>query len=178
MGFLWGSAAVSLSCGVSVGLAEAHGWAGPTGTGHPSPADFRILVTTSQVTQCHWSDLPACRNSAPNADSVRLSHAPLAQAAARRLSILGVLVLTPPCGRSNAALAARGMSAAWQQVSRHLWPRGAGVSIVHCGVYRRTVVHNAVISARRAASSLVGMCAMSVETILGARTPTARRSAG
>jgi len=70
------------------------------------------------------------------------------------------------------------MSAAWQQVSRHLWPRGAGVSIVHCGVYRRTVVHNAVISARRAASSLVGMCAMSVETILGARTPTARRSAG
>jgi hypothetical protein len=25
-------------------------------------------VTTSQVTQCHWSDLPACRNSAPNAD--------------------------------------------------------------------------------------------------------------
>ena len=87
-------------------------WLGrPTGTGHPSPADFRILVTTSQVTQCHWSDLPACRSSAPNADSVRLSHAPLAQAAARRLSILGVLVLTPPCGRSNAALAARDMTA-------------------------------------------------------------------
>jgi len=28
VGFLWGSAAVSLSCGVSVGLAEAHDWAG------------------------------------------------------------------------------------------------------------------------------------------------------
>ncbi len=27
VGFLWGSAAVSLSCGVSVGLAEAHDWA-------------------------------------------------------------------------------------------------------------------------------------------------------
>ena len=25
-------------------------------------------MTTSQVTQCHWSDLPACRNSAPNAE--------------------------------------------------------------------------------------------------------------
>jgi hypothetical protein len=26
-------------------------------------------MTTSQVTQCHWSDLPAYRNSAPNAES-------------------------------------------------------------------------------------------------------------
>ena len=33
MGFLWGSAAMSLSCGVSVGLAEAPDWAGRPGTG-------------------------------------------------------------------------------------------------------------------------------------------------
>jgi len=67
------------------------------------------------------------------------------------------------------------LSAAWQQVSRHLRPRGAGLIIVHCGACRRTVAHHAVISARRAASGLVGMCA---ETVPGARAPAARRSAG
>jgi len=66
-GFLWGSAAVSRSCGVSVGLAEALNWPGRprhgAGTGHPSPADFRILMTTFRVTQCHRGDLPAHGNS-------------------------------------------------------------------------------------------------------------------
>ena len=51
--------------------------------------------------------MPAAEDTCEIADSVRLSHAPLGQLAARRLSILGVLLLTPPCGRSNAALAAR-----------------------------------------------------------------------
>jgi hypothetical protein len=68
VGFLWGSAAVSLSCGVSVGLAEAPDWAGRPGTGYPSPADSRILMTTFRVTQCHLSDAPAYGNSAPNAE--------------------------------------------------------------------------------------------------------------
>ena len=81
---------------------------------------------------------------------------------------------------SNAALAGRRhdgcrLSAAWQQVPRHLRPRGAGLIIVHCGACRRTVAHHAVISARRAASSFVGMCA---ETVPGARAPAARRYAG
>jgi hypothetical protein len=69
VGFLWGSAAVSLSCGVSVGLAEALNWPDRPGTGYPSPAGFRILMITSRLTQCHRSDLPAYGNSAPNADS-------------------------------------------------------------------------------------------------------------
>ena len=67
MGFLWGLAAVSLGCGVSVGLAEA-----PTGPAAPAwlpnPADLRILMTTSRVTQRHRSDLLARGNSAPIAD--------------------------------------------------------------------------------------------------------------
>lgn len=111
------------------------------------------------------------------ADSVRLSHAPLGQVAARRLSILGVLVLTPPCGRSNAALAARGHDAAGCLAAgvAALEASGAGLIIVHCGACRRTVAHHAVISARRAASSFVGMGA---ETVSGARAPAARRSAG
>ena len=50
-----------------------------------------------------------------------------------------------------------------------------GLIIVHCGACRRAVAHHAVISARRAASSFVGMCA---ETVPGARAPAARRSAG
>jgi hypothetical protein len=37
VGFLWGSAAVSLSCGVSVGLAEAPDRAGRPGTGTQVP---------------------------------------------------------------------------------------------------------------------------------------------
>ena len=37
VGFLWGSAAVSLSCGVSVGLAEAPDWAGLPGMGTEVP---------------------------------------------------------------------------------------------------------------------------------------------
>ncbi len=37
VGFLWGSAAVSLSCGVSAGLAEAPDWAGRPGTGTQVP---------------------------------------------------------------------------------------------------------------------------------------------
>ncbi len=37
VGFLWGSATVSLSCGVSVGLAEAPDWAGRPGTGTQVP---------------------------------------------------------------------------------------------------------------------------------------------
>jgi hypothetical protein len=73
VGFLWGSAAVSLSCGVSVGARRSPRLGRPTGTAYPSPADFRILMTTSQVPQYHWSDLPACRNSAPDADYLRLT---------------------------------------------------------------------------------------------------------
>ena len=38
VGFLWGSAAVSLTCGVSVGLAEAPGRPGRPGTEYPSSA--------------------------------------------------------------------------------------------------------------------------------------------
>jgi len=45
VGFLWGSAAVSLSCGVSVGLAEAPDWAGRPAR-VPRYGDFRILMTT------------------------------------------------------------------------------------------------------------------------------------
>jgi hypothetical protein len=42
VGFLWGSAAVSRSCGVFVGRAEAPDWPGRPGTGYPSPADFGL----------------------------------------------------------------------------------------------------------------------------------------
>jgi hypothetical protein len=58
--FLWGSAALSLSCGVSGGLGLSR-----PGTGYPSPVGFRILMITSRLTQCHRSDLPAYGNSAP-----------------------------------------------------------------------------------------------------------------
>jgi hypothetical protein len=65
VGFLWGSAAVSLTCGVSVGLAEAPDWAGRPGTGTksrrlPDPNDH------FPVTQCHQGDLAGCSNSAPS----------------------------------------------------------------------------------------------------------------
>ena len=76
MGFLWGSAAVSLSCGVSVGLAEALDWPGRPGTGYPGPADFRILMTTFQVTQCHRCVLHAYNNSAPSAEYLWLTLGP------------------------------------------------------------------------------------------------------
>jgi hypothetical protein len=65
VGFLWGSAAVPLSCGVSVGLAEAPDWPGRPGAGYSSPAGFRILMITFRLTQCHRSGLPGCGNSAP-----------------------------------------------------------------------------------------------------------------
>jgi hypothetical protein len=38
VGFLWGLAAVSRSCGVSVGLAEAPDWPGRPDTGYPGTA--------------------------------------------------------------------------------------------------------------------------------------------
>ena len=46
------------------------------------------------------------------AESVRPSHAPLAQVAARRLSDSGRSALTPACGQSNASLAPRRLTAA------------------------------------------------------------------
>ena len=54
---------MSLSCGVSVGLAEAPDWAGRPGTGTksrrpPDPNDH------FPVTQCHQGDLAGCSNSA------------------------------------------------------------------------------------------------------------------
>ena len=45
------------------------------------------------------------------AESVRPSHAPLAQVAARRLSDSGRSTLTPACGQSNASLAPRRLTA-------------------------------------------------------------------
>ena len=84
MGFLWGSAAVSLSCGVAVGLAEAPDRPGRPGTGYPSPADFRILMTTFRVTQCHWSALPTCGNSAPPCRLCRVSRLQTSNAAKRK----------------------------------------------------------------------------------------------
>ena len=71
VGSLWGSAAVSLSCGVSVGLAEAPDWAGRPGTGTksrrlPDPNDH------FPVAQCHQGDLAGCSNSAPIADYLRI----------------------------------------------------------------------------------------------------------
>jgi hypothetical protein len=38
---------------------------GRPGTGYRSPADFRILVATFRITQCHRNGLPSCDNSAP-----------------------------------------------------------------------------------------------------------------
>ena len=74
VGFLWGSAAVSLSCGVSVGLAEARDLAGRPGT---VPKSRRLPDPDDHfpVTQCHQGGLPACSNSAP-ADYGRLTTMP------------------------------------------------------------------------------------------------------
>ncbi len=66
VGFLWGPAAVSLSCGVSVGLAEAPNWPGRPGTGYPSPADFRILVTPFRVTSVTEATCPPAVIFLPN----------------------------------------------------------------------------------------------------------------
>ncbi len=71
VGFLWGSGAVSRSCGVSVGLAEAPDWPGRPDTGIPGYRGFRILMSAFRVTQRHRSALPTCGNSAPNAEYVR-----------------------------------------------------------------------------------------------------------
>lgn len=75
-------------------------------------------------------------------------------------------------GRSSAAMSARWHagrrlpgSRAWQ-CSRSY---GAGLIIHHCGAARRTVAHHAAISARRAAPSLVRMCVMCAEIVLGER---------
>ena len=74
VGFPWGSAAVSLSCGVSVGLAdtEAPDWAGRPGTGTqvpPTSGSYDHFL----VTQCHQGDLAGGSNSAPIAESARLA---------------------------------------------------------------------------------------------------------
>jgi hypothetical protein len=61
--FLWGSATVSPSCGVSVGLAKAPGWLGRPGHGYPNPAGLRTLMPTSPVTQRHRSDPSTCDSS-------------------------------------------------------------------------------------------------------------------
>ena len=58
-------AAMSLSCGVSMRLAEAPDWPGRPATEYPNPADFRILMAAFRVTHCHGSDPPACGNSTP-----------------------------------------------------------------------------------------------------------------
>ncbi len=70
VGFLWRSAAVSLSCGVSVGsLKRLTGLADPArvlkSRRLPDPNDH------FPVTQCHQGDLADCSNSAPIADSAR-----------------------------------------------------------------------------------------------------------
>ena len=74
MGFLWGSAAVSMSCGFLWGLAEARDWAGRPGTGTKSRR-LPDLDDHFPVTQCYQDDLPACSNSAP-ADYGRLTTMP------------------------------------------------------------------------------------------------------
>ena len=70
VGFLWGSAAVSLtlSCGVSVGLAEAPDWAGRPGTGTKSRRPLSDPNDHFPVTQRHQGDLAGCGNSVPIAD--------------------------------------------------------------------------------------------------------------
>src|SRR5229473_1983696 len=50
VGFLWGSAAVSRTCGVSVGLAEAPDLPGRTDTGHPRYSNSWMLMITPRVT--------------------------------------------------------------------------------------------------------------------------------
>ena len=70
VGFLWGSAAVSLSCGVSVGLAEAPDWAGRSARGTqvrrlPDPNDHFPVI------QCHQGDLAGCSNSTVSLPIIR-----------------------------------------------------------------------------------------------------------
>ena len=108
MGFLWGWAAVSLSCGVSVGLAEALNWLSRPGTGYPSPAGFRILMITSRLTQCHRSDLPAYGNSAPNAEFVCVDILSIRFGVERISSRSGAQLMTP----------SRGMALARQEIGR------------------------------------------------------------
>jgi hypothetical protein len=64
VGFLWGSAAVSLSCGVSVGSPKPL-----TGLADPArvPKSRRLPDPNDHfpVTQCHQGDLARCNNSAP-----------------------------------------------------------------------------------------------------------------
>jgi hypothetical protein len=64
MGFLWGSAAASLSCGVPVGSPKPLTGPADPARGYLDLADFRFLMTTFGVTQCHRSGLPARGNSA------------------------------------------------------------------------------------------------------------------
>ena len=54
---------MSLSCWVSVGSPKPLTGPANPARGYPSPADFRILMTTFRVTHCYQSDLPACGNS-------------------------------------------------------------------------------------------------------------------
>ena len=85
MGFLWGSAAVSLSCGVSVGLAEAL-----TGLADPArvPKSRRLPDPNDHfpVTQYRQGDLAGCSNSAPIADSARRADVSVTPESIRRLS--------------------------------------------------------------------------------------------
>ena len=101
VGFLWGSGAVSRSCGVSVGLAEAPDWPGRPDTGIPGYRGFRILMSAFRVTQRHRSALPTCGNSAPNADSGRLiSVSFLRNSALRSTSYVRCSPTSPKVNRS------------------------------------------------------------------------------
>jgi hypothetical protein len=72
VGFLWGSAAVSLSCRVSVGSPKPL-----TGPADPTTGDFRILMTTVRVGQRHRSGFATYYNSTSSLPTLRLSMAGL-----------------------------------------------------------------------------------------------------
>jgi hypothetical protein len=66
VGFLWGSAAVSRSYGVSVWGSPRPRLVRSARHGVPRYCDFRILMTTFRVTQRHRRGLPAYGNFAHN----------------------------------------------------------------------------------------------------------------
>jgi hypothetical protein len=68
VGFLWGSGTVSRRCGVSVGSQRPLAGSADR-RGVPRYRGFRTPMTTFLVTQRHRCHLPACDNSAPNAES-------------------------------------------------------------------------------------------------------------
>jgi hypothetical protein len=88
VGFLWGSAAVSLSCGVSVGLAPKP----LTGLADPArvPKSRRLPDPNDHfpVTQCYQGDLAGCSNFAPIAESMRPPGGRISRIAKRRFPVL------------------------------------------------------------------------------------------